>query len=114
MTMSSSAGLLLRIFVNASDSHSGKPVYEWLLRRAKEKKLLGATVLRGVQGFGSRGIIHSQNILGLDFDLPVVVEIVDSADKINSFVEEVDSVLKGGLVTVENVDLHLYRKTRAV
>ncbi len=105
-------GQLLRIFIGESDKIHGKPLYEWIVQQARERGLAGATVTRGIEGFGRASRIHTAKILRLSEDLPIVIEIVDIPDKIESFVELVDQVIDGGLVTVENVQVRLYRSKK--
>ena len=102
-------GQLLRIFIGESDKYEGKPLYEWLVIKAKEHGLAGATVLRGLMGFGANSRIHTAKILRLSLDLPIVVEIVDTPEKIKAFLSCFEAVVKEGLVTLENVKIHIYR-----
>ena len=102
-------GHLLRIFIGESDQHEGVPLYEWLVRRAREHGLAGATVLRGLEGFGASSRLHTAKILRLSSDLPIVVEIVDTIDKIESFLPVIDEAVNEGLATVEKVDVRFYR-----
>jgi PII-like signaling protein len=102
-------GLLLRIFLGESDKHGHMTLYEWIVRKAKESGLAGATVLRGFEGFGSHGIIHTSKILVLSIDLPVVIEIVDTVEKIENFVTSIDKEIPEGLVTVQKVQINVYR-----
>lgn len=106
-------GHLLRIFIGESDQHEGVPLYEWLVRRAREHGLRGATVLRGLEGFGASSRLHTAKILRLSSDLPIVVEIVDTIDKIESFLPVVDEAVSEGLATVEKVDVRFYRGSPA-
>lgn len=106
-------GYLLRIFIGESDRHERMPLYEWIVRTAKEKGLAGATVLRGLEGFGARSRIHTARILDLSTDLPIVVEIVDTLDKIEAFLPIVDSTIVDGLATVEKVQIRFYRSGSA-
>jgi PII-like signaling protein len=101
-------GTLLRIFIGESDRHAGKPLYEAIVLRARELNLAGATVLRGIIGYGKHSRIHSARLLDLSTDLPVVVEIVDSEEKINAFLPEVDRMVNEGLVTLETVTVLKY------
>ncbi len=105
-------GNLLRIFIGESDKFEGMPLYEWIVKRARERNLAGATVLRGLEGFGARSRIHTTKILRLSEDLPIVVEIVDSLDKINEFLPLIDDAMKEGLVTLEKVQVILYRSEK--
>jgi len=105
-------GKLLRIFIGESDRHEGKPLYEWLIIQAKAHGLAGATVLRGIMGFGAGSRIHTSKILRLSLDLPIVVEIVDTDEKIQSFLTRIEHVLQGGLVTLEKAEVHIYRSKK--
>ncbi len=102
-------GQLLRIFIGESDKHEGLPLYEWLVMEAKEAGLAGATVLRGLMGFGAASRIHTSKILRLSLDLPIVVEIVDTQEKIGEFLEKIEPVVTEGLVTLEKASIHIYR-----
>lgn len=102
-------GLLVRIFVGESDRWEGAPLYEAIVQCAREKGLAGATVVRGIEGFGAHNQIHSARIQRLSEDLPVIVEIVDSKEKIEAFLPELDSMIPEGLVTLEPVQVILYR-----
>ena len=102
-------GHLLRIFVGESDRHGGLPLYEWIVRQARERGLAGATVLRGVEGFGAHSRLHSAKILRLSEDLPIVIEIVDSKEKIEAFLPVIDGSIPEGLATLEKVQIRLYR-----
>lgn len=105
----SEQGHLLRIYLGESDRHEGMPLYEWLVRKAKEKGLSGATILRGVEGFGARSRIRSARPLDLSTDLPIIVEIVDTLEKIDNFMPTVDETVKEGLATIEKVTIRFYR-----
>lgn len=102
-------GHLLRIFVGESDRHGGLPLYEWIVRQARERGLAGATVLRGVEGFGAHSRLHTAKILRLSEDLPIVIEIVDSKEKIEAFLPVIDGSILEGLATLEKVQIRLYR-----
>jgi PII-like signaling protein len=102
-------GTLLRIFLGESDRHEGIPLVEWIVRRAREQGLAGATVLRGAAGFGRHSRIHTGKILRLSTDLPMVVEIVDSREKVEAFLDELDGVIQEGLATLEQVQVRYYR-----
>jgi PII-like signaling protein len=102
-------GKLLRIFIGESDKHDGQPLFEWIVRKAREMGLAGATVLRGLEGYGAHSRLHTAKILRLSSDLPVVVEIVDTAEKIETFLPIIDEVIEEGLATVEKVDVRFYR-----
>jgi PII-like signaling protein len=102
-------GLLVRIFLGDSDRWEGLPLYEAIVQRARELGLAGATVMRGVEGFGAHSRIHTARILRLSEDLPIVVEIVDRRDRVEAFLPELDAMVSEGLVTVEPVQVILYR-----
>ena len=106
------AGLLLRLFLGEADKHDGKPLYEWLVLRAREQGLAGATVLRGLMGFGAHSRLHTFRIERLSLDLPIIVEIVDVREKIEAFLQSIDPVVHEGLATVENVDIRFYRSRK--
>lgn len=102
-------GHLLRIFLGESDRHEGLPLYEWIVRKAREEGLAGATVLRGLEGFGAHSRIHTAKILRLSTDLPIVVEIVDTREKIEAFLPRIDGAIREGLATLERVEVRFYR-----
>ena len=102
-------GHLLRIFIGESDRHEGQPLYEWIVREARRAGLAGATVLRGLEGFGAHSRLHTAKILRLSTDLPIVVEIVDTRDKIEAFLPTVDQAVGEGLATLEKVEIRFYR-----
>ena len=101
--------VLLRIFIGESDRWEHKPLYEAIVLRARQLHLAGATVLRGPMGFGKSSRLHTAKILRLSMDLPLVIEIVDSEEKIQSFLPELDKMIGGGLVTLEKVKVLNYR-----
>jgi uncharacterized protein len=101
--------ILLRIFIGESDTWRHRPLYEAIVLKAREMHLSGATVLRGPMGFGKSSRIHTAKILRLSMDLPLVIEIVDSEEKINAFLPVLDGMLAGGLVTLERVRVIYYR-----
>lgn len=102
-------GLLVRIFVGESDRWEGMPLAEAIVQRAREKGLAGATVLRGVEGFGAHNLIHTARVLRLSEDLPMVIEIVDQKEKVQAFLPDLDEMVAEGLVTLEPVQVILYR-----
>lgn len=102
-------GHLLRIFIGESDKYEGMPLYEWIVRAARENGIAGATVLRGLEGFGARSRIHTSKILRLSEDLPIVIEIVDTLDKIENFIPVIDEAIVEGLATIEKVQIRFYR-----
>jgi PII-like signaling protein len=101
--------MLLRIFIGESDRWHHQPLYEAIVLKTREMHLAGATVLRGPMGFGKSSRLHTAKILRLSMDLPIVIEIVDTEDKINSFLPVLDEMMKGGLVTLEKVRVIHYR-----
>ena len=101
--------VLLRIFIGESDRWEHKPLYEAIVLKARELHLAGATVLRGPMGFGKSSRLHTAKILRLSMDLPLVIEIVDSDERIRSFLPVLDQMMKGGLVTLEKVNVIDYR-----
>jgi PII-like signaling protein len=101
--------LLLRIFLGESDRYRHQPLYEAIVVRAREMQMAGATVLRGPMGFGASSRIHTAKIIQLSMDLPLVVEIVDTEDKINGFLPILDEMMSGGLVTLEKARVIRYR-----
>jgi PII-like signaling protein len=100
--------LLLRIFIGEDDQFGGSPLYEAIVLKARESHLAGATVLRGPMGFGAASRLHTTKILRLSEDLPLVIEIVDSEDKINGFLPMLDGMMTSGLVTLEKVRVLQY------
>jgi PII-like signaling protein len=102
--------VLLRIFLGEADRYQGRPLYEALVLKAREMHLGGATVLRGPMGFGHSSRLHTTKILRLSEDLPLVVEIVESADKINAYLAVIDPMMVSGLITLEKVQVLLYGK----
>jgi PII-like signaling protein len=100
--------LLLRIFIGEDDKFGGSPLYEAIVLKARETHLAGATVLRGPMGFGASSRLHTTKILRLSEDLPLVIEIVDSEDKINGFLPMLDEMMTSGLVTLEKVQVLQY------
>ena len=101
--------VLVRIFIGESDRWQHKPLYEAIVLKAREAHLAGATVLRGAMGFGKSSRLHTAKILRLSMDLPVVIEIVDSEEKIQSFLPALNEMVVGGLVTLEKVKVIEYR-----
>ena len=102
-------GSLLRIFIGEADKHEGIPLYEWIVRKAREQGLAGATVLRGLEGFGAHSRVRTAKILRLSTDLPIVVEIVDALEKIETFLPIIDHAIPEGLATLERVQVRFYR-----
>ena len=104
-----SEALLLRIFIGESDHWHGKPLHLALVEKAREQGLAGATVLRGMEGFGARSVIHTTRLLDLSADLPIIVEIVDSEERLTKFLEDVGEMVADGLATLERVRVLFYR-----
>lgn len=102
-------GRLLRVFIGESDRWEGQPLYEAIVRRARAEGLAGATVLRGIEGFGAHSRMHTAKILRLSQDLPIVVEIVDLADRIQEFLPALDQMVGEGMITLETAHIIAYR-----
>ncbi len=100
---------LLRIFIGEADKYEGKPLYEAIVNLARQKGMAGATVVRGLMGFGAHSRMHTAKILRLSEDLPIVIEIVDETQKIESLLPELDQMIKDGLVTIETIRVLAYR-----
>ncbi len=102
------AAVLLRVFLGESDRHEGRPLHEAIVLKARELHLAGATVLRGSIGYGKSSRLHTTKILRLSEDLPLVIEIVDSEERIDAFLPILDGMIRGGLVTLEKVRVIRY------
>ena len=102
-------GKLLRIFIGEKDKYEKLPLYEWIVRQAREHDLAGATVLRGIEGFGACSRMHTAKILRLSMDLPIVIEIIDTSEKIDAFLPIIDGAIKEGIATLEDVHIRFYR-----
>ncbi len=102
-------GYLLRVFLGESDKWQGRPLYEAIVMKARELHLAGATVLRGPMGFGAKSRLHTAKILRLSEDLPIIIEIVDAKEKIDTLLPHIDDMVKEGLVTLERVQVIKYR-----
>ena len=102
-------GMLLRIFIGESDSYEGKALYEQVVLKAREMNLAGATVTRGIMGFGADSRMHTAKLLRLSEDLPVVIELVDTEDNLNKLLPFLDEVVEEGLITLEKVRVIKYR-----
>lgn len=100
--------VLLRIFIGEDDKFEGRPLYEAIVMKARETHLAGATVLRGPMGFGASSRLHTTKILRLSEDLPLVIEIADSEDKVNGFLPTLDGMMSSGLITLEKVQVLQY------
>src|SRR5229473_5741088 len=102
-------GCLLRIFIGESDKHAGKLLYEWIVLRAREQGLAGATVLRGLMGFGAHSRLHTFKIERLSLDMPIIIELVDTREKLEQFLAFIDNEIEEGLATLEKAQIHFYR-----
>jgi len=102
-------GHLLRVFVGEDDHYDRQPLHEWIVQQARENGLAGATVLRGIEGFGAHSRLHTAKILRLSTDLPLVIEIVDTREKIERFLPIIDEAIEEGLATLERVEIKFYR-----
>jgi len=105
---------LMRIFIGESDRCDGKPLYEAIILAARQQNLSGATTFRGMMGFGAQSRVHTAKYLRLSEDLPIVIEIVDSPEKIEAFLPIIDSMMDEGLVTVERAKVIVYRHRKGV
>lgn len=102
-------GLLARIYIGESDTWHGQPLYDAIVQLLRERGLAGATVLRGIEGYGAKQHLHTTRILRLSEDLPVLIEIVDMEDRVRAVLPELDAMVSGGLITLEKVEVHAYR-----
>jgi hypothetical protein len=109
MTRLEGDGKLVRIFIGESDTWHGKPLYQALVRRAREEGIAGATVTRGLEGFGAQSHLHTARILRLSEDLPIVIEIVDTEERIEALLPILDEMVGDGMVTIEPVHILTYR-----
>jgi uncharacterized protein len=106
-------GTLLRIFIGEDDRYQGKPLYEAIVMKARELQFAGATVIRGIMGFGAESRIHTAKVLRLSEDLPIVIEIVDTSEKIEEILPFLDETVNEGLITMEKVKVMKYRHSRS-
>ena len=104
-------GKLLRLFIGESDTWHGKPLYQAIVERVREEGLAGATVLRGIEGFGRASVLHTARILRLSEDLPILIEIVDTEERIKAIMPVLDEMIGEGLVTLEAVEILVYRSS---
>lgn len=100
---------LMRVFIGESDRYHGRPLYEALVDLFRQKGLAGATVLRGVAGYGASSTIHTDKVLRLSLDLPIIIELVETQDAIDAVLPELDAMIGGGLITLEKARVILYR-----
>lgn len=106
-------GLLARIYVGESDTWHGRPLYEAIVHVLRERGLAGATVLRGIEGFGAKQHLHTTRILRFSEDLPVLIEVVDLEERIRAILPALDEMVTGGLITLERVEVIAYRADRS-
>ena len=102
-------GVLLRVFIGESDRHESRPLHEAILQKAREVGLAGATVLRGIEGFGANSVVHKAALLEMSRDLPIVIEIVDSEEKVKVLLPHLEQMVKEGMITMEYVVILVYR-----
>jgi len=107
--MKESEAILLRIFIGESDKHEGKPLYKHILELCRKEGLAGATIMRGIDGFGKSSHLHTTSILRLSTDLPILIEIADKKENIENIKEKLDDIIKEGLVTEERVKILIYK-----
>jgi len=102
-------GLLARIYIGESDTWQGRPLYEAIVHLLRDRGLAGATVLRGIEGFGAKQHIHTTRILRLSEDLPILIEVVDVEERVRAILPQLDAMVTGGLITLERVEVIAYR-----
>lgn len=102
-------GKLLRIFIGESDRRGAQPLYTAIVEEARKRGLSGATVFKGIEGFGGHSVVHAARVFDLSSDLPILIEIVDSEEKIRSFIPVLDEMVHEGLVTLEAVEIIQYK-----
>jgi hypothetical protein len=102
-------GKLLRIFIGESDKHGRKPLYQAIVEMLREEGMAGATVLRGIEGFGATSHLHTARILRLSEDLPIVIEVADTAERIEAIMPRIDELVVEGMVTIERIEVVSYR-----
>ncbi len=102
-------GVLLRVFIGESDKHQKKPLHEAIVEKIRELGLAGATVLRGTEGFGARSVVHKAALLEMSSDLPVVIEVVDTEDKVKVLLPHLETMVQEGMITMEYVQILMYR-----
>ena len=106
--------LLVRIYIGESDTHGGQPLYDAIVRLLRERGIRGATVFRGIEGFGRSSRVHTTRILALSEDLPVLVEAVDTDEHIRAVLPDLEAMVGGGLITLEHIEVVVYRASRDV
>jgi uncharacterized protein len=105
-------GLLVRIYIGESDHWHGRPLYQAIVELLRERKIAGATVMRGIEGFGAKSHLHTTRILRLSEDLPVLIEIVDEESRLRAILPELDAMVGDGLITLEKVEVIAYRGSK--
>ncbi len=106
-------GLLARIYIGESDTWHGQPLYDAIVQLLRERGLAGATVLRGIEGYGAKQHLHTTRILRLSEDLPILIELVDIEERVRAVLPELDAMVSGGLITLEKVEVIAYRADTA-
>lgn len=106
-------GVIVRVYIGETDQHGSKPLYEAIVLKARELNLAGATVLRGIMGFGAASRIHTVKVLRLSEDLPIVIEIVDTEENVKKIMPFLDEVVKEGLITLEELTVIKYRHNKS-
>jgi PII-like signaling protein len=101
--------LLARIYIGEADHHDGRPLYQVIVERLRERGLAGVTVLRGIEGFGANARLHTTRLLRLSEDLPILIELVDREDRVRGILPELDELVGDGLITLEKVEVIAYR-----
>jgi len=107
--MQDKQGKKLRIFISETDKYQSHVLYEWIVLQAKDHNMAGATVTRAIEGFGATRHVHTAKILHLSMDMPLIIEIIDTAEKIDAFLPLIDDAVKKGVATIEDVTIHFYR-----
>ena len=110
MTRLTGQQIMMRIFIGESDLHRGKPLYKVIVDTLRKEKLAGATVLRGVAGYGAKSVYHTDQFLRLSHDMPLVIEVVDTEEHIRAVLPQMDALVAEGLITLEKVDVIVYRR----
>jgi PII-like signaling protein len=104
--------VLMRIHIGERDKHNGQPLYEAIVNLLRQRHYAGATVLRGILGFGATSRVHREHVFGLSLDLPIVIECVETEERINAIVPELDGMISGGMITLERAKVIMYRPHR--
>jgi uncharacterized protein len=105
------AALLVRIYIGEADHHDGMPLYQAIVAFLRERGMAGATVLRGIEGFGAKSHLHTTRLLRLSEDLPILIEVVDEEDRVRAILPELDAMVGDGLITLEKIEVLAYRGT---